>query len=427
MSNASLPTLPVELLHRIFDHLDIRSILLSIRSVCKNLYAVTNSYDRFKLTSNSFSYSDIRLICRLIQLENIIALDMSYYIDNQGRLRLFSSDFDLRQLTRLNELTLDKMIEIDLANCLQNIATRSLISLKIYFRNNQKINNGTITLLSSLIVQFNIQKLHLRYDTYMNKYIRFSVTYSLRDLTISSCTCYEYVAVLKHCPRLQRFVIDHCAGFDHTILASCTGLRHDQLNFLAISNYKVPTEYIDSFLSFTPALEYLQLISIRSKFDRIFDGVFWSQLSQTKLTALHHLDFMLKYHFVSADNFSSMSSIIASFQTPYWLTDKHWFVTCDYIISTSDIVIYTNSLGATDGEVLIRNEALSVDQVHIFTRSRPNNVNDLQQEQVCMKHSLSAISSFQLYSIITTIFFATVKNTVHRMQQFSKSSSIDLH
>lgn len=389
MSDVSLPTLPTELLHRIFDYLDIKSILLSIRFVCKNLYTTTNSYNRFKLDFNSLNHSDIRLISRLIQLKYIIALVVSYRYDNHGQLRFFPSNFDLCQLERLNALTLCGVKEFDLVNCLQKIATSSLTSLTIDFKKCKRLKDETIFLLSSFIVQSNLQKLHLEYNSYMSRWIAFSAQCSLYDLTISSCTCSEYVMVLNHCPRLRTFVIDHYVGLDDTILSSCSSLCHDQLNSLIIGDCQLSTEYIESFLSLTPSLKHLEVISNRSNVDLIFDGHFWTRLIQNKLATLHHLEFIFKYHFSSTDDFHSMSSIISSFRTPFWLTDKHWFVTCDYVISTSDIVLYTNSLGAPDGEVLIRNEALSMDQVHILTRPQPHNVSNSEQEQVCLKFYLS--------------------------------------
>ena len=51
MADTSLLTLPVEIVHRIFDHCDVQN-LLSIRCVCKRLYILASAYDRFKLIFN---------------------------------------------------------------------------------------------------------------------------------------------------------------------------------------------------------------------------------------------------------------------------------------------------------------------------------------------------------------------------------------
>ena len=60
----SLLTLPVELLYRIFDELDTKTILLSVRNVCIQLYASANTYNRYHLDPSSISKSEFRLVCR---------------------------------------------------------------------------------------------------------------------------------------------------------------------------------------------------------------------------------------------------------------------------------------------------------------------------------------------------------------------------
>lgn len=47
LETAPLLRCPVETLHRIFDYLDYRTILLAVCPVCKRLDQVTQSYDRF--------------------------------------------------------------------------------------------------------------------------------------------------------------------------------------------------------------------------------------------------------------------------------------------------------------------------------------------------------------------------------------------
>lgn len=67
----SLDTLPVEILNRILDHLNILSILLSFRSVCKRFNEISNSYNRYKLDVSS---TDIKRIVRLIQPNRIASI-----------------------------------------------------------------------------------------------------------------------------------------------------------------------------------------------------------------------------------------------------------------------------------------------------------------------------------------------------------------
>jgi hypothetical protein len=45
----TLHTLPVELVYRILDDLNVLSILCSMRNVCARLNAITDSYQRYQV------------------------------------------------------------------------------------------------------------------------------------------------------------------------------------------------------------------------------------------------------------------------------------------------------------------------------------------------------------------------------------------
>ena len=63
INSPSLLTLPVELLHRIFDYLDAQTILLSFSYVCTHLRAVTHTYEKYTLDLTSISKSDFHHMC----------------------------------------------------------------------------------------------------------------------------------------------------------------------------------------------------------------------------------------------------------------------------------------------------------------------------------------------------------------------------
>ena len=46
---SSLHRLPIELVYRILDNLDVLDILLSIRNVCAKLNVITDTYYRYKV------------------------------------------------------------------------------------------------------------------------------------------------------------------------------------------------------------------------------------------------------------------------------------------------------------------------------------------------------------------------------------------
>lgn len=106
MSTISLLDLPVEILHLICDHLDTLIILRSIRYVCKRLYAVGNSYNRYKIDISSMPVSVLKYLSSQIRPENIISLTVSTDYWNRDQSTLFRSSFDICRFTQLHLLSL---------------------------------------------------------------------------------------------------------------------------------------------------------------------------------------------------------------------------------------------------------------------------------------------------------------------------------
>ncbi len=48
-TSLSLHTLPVELVYRILDNLNVLTIVCSMRNVCARINAITDSYHRYKV------------------------------------------------------------------------------------------------------------------------------------------------------------------------------------------------------------------------------------------------------------------------------------------------------------------------------------------------------------------------------------------
>lgn len=121
MAMISLLDLPVELLYGIFDHFDILIILRSLRFVCKKLYAVVATYDRYKLNIASMSMSDLIFISHRILPESIISLTVYSKYTNTNQLEWFQSIFNIRRFTRLHSLTLINIRDNDVQNFFKNI------------------------------------------------------------------------------------------------------------------------------------------------------------------------------------------------------------------------------------------------------------------------------------------------------------------
>ncbi len=127
MSTVTLVSLPVEILYLICDYLDIWDILRSFRRVCKQLYAVSHAYNRYKLDMCSMSASNIKLISHRIPPEHIISLiSHKYYNKNhfelpRSALGTFRSILDISQFTQLQSLTLIDVNDTDTQSFFEHI------------------------------------------------------------------------------------------------------------------------------------------------------------------------------------------------------------------------------------------------------------------------------------------------------------------
>jgi len=163
MSNDIVPsieTLPVELLHRIFDNLDTETILLSVRPVSRLFQSVINTYNRYILDLKLISKSNFYLLCRLINPQNVISLILSNHEQRLNQIDLFMLLVPLRQFIRLRSVTLLDINESQLNFILERININSLTSFSFNIKKyDDKHTKTTISLLSSMITLSNLRKL----------------------------------------------------------------------------------------------------------------------------------------------------------------------------------------------------------------------------------------------------------------------------
>ncbi|UJR19491.1 hypothetical protein I4U23_022620 [Adineta vaga] len=128
MSEATLLSLPVEIYYLIFDFLDIKDILRSIRRVSKVFYYATNSYNRYHLNMCSLKASNIKFLSHRIIPEQIISLTINKYYDlNQIDLPhsisgIRGSIYDISKFINLRSLTLVDVNDNDTQKLFEHIS-----------------------------------------------------------------------------------------------------------------------------------------------------------------------------------------------------------------------------------------------------------------------------------------------------------------
>jgi hypothetical protein len=391
MPNAYLFTLPVELIYSIFDHLDVQTIVRSVRLVSRQFYALANTYDRLELNFVSIPKSSLRFISRIIRFENVTSLIVSFNEQTSSKIDCFYTYFGLSRFTRLRSLSFIEMDPGDIEPFLHHITTCNMVSLSIKFHRNPYESSRAMTLLSSVIAQSSLRKLHLHSFDYIIHNITISVQWALNHLTIDTCTYGHYCTVLGCCPQLQTIIMTDCTEIDKTILLSSANRYFPQRISLTLRDCRLSTEDLESLLSLTPSLVHFKMVSTRSVFDSVFDATFWEKFVQTKLLCFNRFEFFFTYSVEENTIMPSLESIISPFRAPFWLNDKHWFVTCDYILNSSQLILYTTLVPTDDFEILIKYEALSTNNAHLLARRWINDTTDLTTNEVGVNISLTKV------------------------------------
>ncbi|CAF2849929.1 unnamed protein product [Rotaria sp. Silwood2] len=352
----SLTDLPVELVHRIFDYCDITTIL-SVRIICKQLYLMTNVYDRYELDYDYSTADELSLIIRLIRPEKFVSLILSNDDMEDDWFTELILLLDIRQLSRLRSLTLSDLNDVELEYILRTVNSDSLLSLSIHF--DEKKYSEVFDIVSSTIARLNVRRLDINTIGYNEKHITWPTECCLKYVIIDTCT-YNHFKIMIHSLRyLENVSIKDCIIHNknnrNVLLSASTS--YSSLKSLTITESTLPTKYIQSLLSETPDLLNLKMISHKRQFDSLFDGAHWEKFIRAKLPLLIRFEFFFesclskrqleydgrycydKQH--GDDTHISLNSIILPFRTPFWLDEKHWLVACDFLLGDGDLRIYT--------------------------------------------------------------------------------------
>jgi hypothetical protein len=186
----------------------------------------------------------------------------------------------------------------------------------------------------------------------------------------------------------------------NAIITSSFGFtQYPQLMSLMIGNSSLSMTDFQELLSLTPSLVRLKLISYRSSLDSILNGSDWAHLIQTKLSDLKTFQIFFSYTLRHGNDVKDLDLLIDRFRTPFWLQEKKWIITCDYVLKQNLINFYTTQICNKDFQeqsqsvktkyqslsFIIRFKLLSMDnEFHPTVRLIYGN-DDITESQVCRK------------------------------------------
>ena len=201
---ATLPNLPLEIIHRIFDNLDGTTVLLSVRNVCLRLRANVGSYYRYELDFSSLSKRDFHWLIFLIHPESVTGITLNDRGTTPRQIAVFRSLIDIDLFTQLRSLTLLKIKPQDLCPFLQHATRCSLTSLTLDSNWHKDQDQQQIAqYLSSIIDQSTFVRLQLlSKDLCMLIYqVKWPIQCKLKYLRLGFVTQTLLCKIVLHAPR----------------------------------------------------------------------------------------------------------------------------------------------------------------------------------------------------------------------------------
>jgi hypothetical protein len=400
---SSLHTLPKELVHHIFDHLDGQTILLSLRYVCKRLYGIADTYNQYKFDFSSMSKPDFHRTCRIFRPEDIISLTLSNGGHTPGAIDLFISLVHVDRFSRLRSLTLIDVKESDLEEFLKHAIKCPLTNLSIKDEHCHKlVANERAPRVCSAISQLNLRKLNLAMGYGYIHEIKWPIQCMLQHLTVSMGDMESLYIVLGYLPHLRTIVFTNF--YTGKLATNETIFRQSDLapsRFLTSLSLQcdnaITMAPIEFFLSCISTLTHLRLVGIATLSDPIFDGSRWERFIEAKLPLLNKFEFFISSSKNIQPDKSVVESLIEPFRTPFWLESKRFFVTCDYIehkkqvqlysipLCTRSFLFYAESTKISCSTLnIIDNDPALMDSVHHVSFNLTEIITDAFTQSVCI-------------------------------------------
>ncbi len=322
----SIENLPVELFHRIFDNLDAQTILFSIRLVCRLFRSVVNNYDRYNLDLKIISKCNFHRLCRLIPPQKLISLTLYNNEQIPDQISFFISNYHLRQLTRLRSINLFGIDELQLNMILKRINLKCLTSFSLHIQEyDGRRRKTTEHYLSSIMAQSTLRKVEFNVKNFRLSNIQWPSNCRIEYLIINvDITMNNLSRIISSSPQLHTLIIKQ------KLLTMSDNLNQrssfPQITSLILKKVDMSINQLELFLSLTPSLIYLKLIGE----SYVFDGKQWEQFLQVNLPHLNKFEFYISSRKSTDQTRDDLELIIQSFQTPFWIEYKKWFVACEF-------------------------------------------------------------------------------------------------
>ena len=344
--------LPTELIHYILTFLEPIVIVRTFRCVCKRFYGIVKSYDRFRLNLKSIEKNDFHFLCNFIRADQITSLVLSDDDDTPGQIEYFLSLFRIDRFAHLQTLTLIEIDDCHLNKFLKDLAKLSIHKLSVRGRADASTAYNTQTeQLTGVLAIPSLYDLELRVPQLSVQMIDWPSKCRIQQLSIFCSNIDDYCSLLLFLPDLRVLTIegfDQVLNIDQMKESLADFVPACQLTSLTVKHSRMEMALLGLLLPLTPTLEHLQLIRAVDLHNFITNLDGWEGFVECKLPLLTKFEvFLVQMNFFQGFGGQVLldpTTFIEQFRTPFWLERKQWFVTCDHIIASNAIVLYSPSM-----------------------------------------------------------------------------------
>jgi hypothetical protein len=216
--------------------------------------------------------------------------------------------------------------ELQLNMILKRINLKCLTSFSLHIQEyDGRRRKTTEHYLSSIIAQSTLRKVEFNVKNHRLSNIQWPSDCRIEYLIINvDISMNNLSQIISSSPQLHTLIIKQ------KLLTMPDNLKQrssfPQITSLILEKVVMTINQLELFLSLTPSLIYLKLIGE----DCVFDGNRWEQFLQVNLPHLNKFEFFLSSWKLTNQTRDDLQLIIQSFQTPFWIEYKKWFVACEF-------------------------------------------------------------------------------------------------
>ncbi|CAF1408914.1 unnamed protein product, partial [Adineta ricciae] len=306
---------------------------------------MVNLYNRYAVNFTALSQQHFRLLCRLMNPQQVISLTLTNEYDGLNEIDLFLSNVrHLQSFNRLQNLVLENINENQLNSLLKYVNLTFITSFSMSIRHpGRRIAQDTEKLLKSIVTQPGLRQLDLsllnlnvlRTDNATVSMVRYLVVRHWNKIN-------DLYQIFQSCPHLHTVVLQEDLGrldFNGVRESKPRSAFH-QIRSLTLAEFMEDIEILELVLAMVPSLNHLTIIGPYSNLN--LDGHRWQHLLEINLPQLKKFQFFLRPIYVNKRTLDELETFNATFQTPFWIEQKQWFVIAEYRTkSLSNIHIYT--------------------------------------------------------------------------------------